>query len=122
MKAATLLLFMASIAAAAERIDVKVVAVHAVTHEDNGSRAMMDKAILGSHAPNRQKESYNLDAIVGTDHVVLACDDPAGCESPALGTYSGEVRRSKWIKLTFPVPLAKKPVSRWYRVAGSWGK
>jgi len=61
-----------------------------------------------------------LDAIVKGEHVVLACEDSKGCESPAVGTYSAELKRGKFIHMTFPVPLSAKKVTRWYRVAGSW--
>jgi hypothetical protein len=114
------LLMFAGVASAKDLLKVEVKAVHSVTHDDRGSRAMVDKGILGSHAPTTQSESYNLDAIVNGEHVVLACDDPKGCESPALGTYDGEMKRSKWMKVTFPLPLSQKQVTRWYKIVGSW--
>ena len=101
-------------------IPVRVVATHVVTHEDQSARAIVDKGILGPHVPTRQVESFNLDAIIKDEHVLLACDDPKGCESPALATYDGEMKRGKWIRLTFPMPLSGKSVRRWYRIAGSW--
>lgn len=103
-----------------DTVDVEVKATLAVTHEDQGNRAVLDKGILGAHAPTRQVESFNLDTVINNEHVLLACDDPKGCESPALGTYKGELKRSKWIKLTFSLPLTHKEVSRWYKIAGSW--
>jgi hypothetical protein len=43
-----------------------------------------------------------------------------GCEAPALGSYDAEIRRQKYVKMTFELPLSKKPVTRLYKVAGSW--
>jgi len=103
-----------------DTVQVQVVATHAVTHEDRGARATVDKGILGANVPTKSVESFNLDAIVNGEHVLLACDDPKGCESPAVGTYEGELKRSKWIKLKFPVPISHKEVSRWYKISGSW--
>jgi hypothetical protein len=99
---------------------VQVAAVHSVTHEDQGSRAVINKAMLGAHAPTGQSESFNLDAIINGKHVFLACDDPKGCESPAIGAYDGELKKNKWVKMTFTLPLSQKPVARWYKIAGSW--
>lgn len=101
-------------------MNVQVVAVHAVTHDDQGARATLDKGILGAHSTTKQVESFNLDTIVGGEHVRLACDDPKGCEAPAVGTYEGERKRDKWIRVTFPLPLSHKEVTRWYKIAGSW--
>jgi hypothetical protein len=53
------------------------------------------------------------------EHVLLVCDDPKGCEAPALGTYEAERKRGKWLHMAFPLPLSK-PVTRWYKIAGSW--
>ena len=101
------------------RVEVK--AIHAGTHEDHGNRAVLDKAMLGSRAPTRQLESFNLDAIINGEHVLLACDDPKGCEAPAVGTHDGElVKHGKWVRMTFKPPLTEKHVTRWYRVAGTW--
>jgi hypothetical protein len=110
----------ASVAWAKDTVDVEVKAIHSVTHEDQGRRSVLDKGIMGTHAPTRQVESFNLDTVIKGERVLLACDDPKGCEAPALGAYKGELRRSKWIKLTFGLPLAHKEVSRWYKIAGSW--
>jgi hypothetical protein len=122
MKTLIVLLFaMTSLAWSKDaQIDVEVKATHSVTHEDQSSRAMVDKGVLGAHAPTRQIESFNLDTVINGDHVLLVCDDPKGCESPALGTYKGEMKRNKWIKLTFSLSLSHKEVSRWYKIAGSW--
>lgn len=103
-----------------DMLKVQVVATHSITHDDHGPRAVLDKGILGAHSVTRQVESFNLDAVINGEHVLLVCDDPKGCEAPPAGTYTGERKRSKWIHLTFPVPLAEKPVTRWYKVAGSW--
>ena len=113
-------LVLVSTISAAENIQVEVKAVHAVTHTDNSASAIADKSLFGAHAIDRQQESFNLDAIVKGEHVVLACEDSKGCESPAIGTYSAEFKRGKFIHMTFPVPLSAKKVTRWYRVAGSW--
>ena len=94
MKLAVVLLL--ATVAWSNRMKVTVAATHAVTHEDRGGRAVMDKAIMGANAPTKQSESFNLDAIVNGQHVFLACDDPKGCEAPALGTYDGELKRGKW--------------------------
>ena len=99
---------------------VQVMAVHAVTHEDRGSRAVLDKGIMGANTPNKQQESFNLDTIINGEHVLLACDDSKGCEAPALGTYDGEFKREKWLHLSFPMPLSHRRVTRWYKIAGSW--
>jgi hypothetical protein len=37
--------------------------------------------------------------------------DPKGCEAPALGTYDGELKRSKWIHLGFTLPVSQKQVT-----------
>jgi hypothetical protein len=115
-----LLFVMTSLAWSKDTVDVTVAATHAVTREDQSNRAVLDKGVMGAHAPTRQSESFNLDTVINGEHVLLACDDPKGCESPALGTYKGEMKRSKWIKLTFNLPLNHKEVSRWYKIAGSW--
>jgi hypothetical protein len=117
--AAALLLFPA-IALASNIVDVKVVAVHSVTHDDQSSRATMDKAMLGSHSTTRQVESFNLDTVINGQHVILSCDDYKGCESPSPGTYSAEMKREKFVRLTFTLPVSHKEVSRWYRIAGAW--
>jgi hypothetical protein len=107
-------------AQAKDVLRIQVAAVHSVTHEDHSSRAVIDKAILGAHAPTGQSESFNLEAIINGQHVFLACDDPKGCESPAIGAYDGELKRNKWVKMTFTLPLSQKQVARWYKIAGSW--
>jgi hypothetical protein len=99
---------------------VQIVAVHSVTHKDQGTRATLDKGILGAHSTTKQVESFNLDAVINGEHVLLACDDPKGCEAPALGTYEGELKRGKWIHLGFSLPVSHRQVTRWYRIAGSW--
>lgn len=99
---------------------VEVASVHTVTHDDQSTRAIIDKGLMGSAIPTRQVESANLNAIINGEHVVLNCEDSKGCESPALGTYDGEMKRSKWVKLTFNLPLSQKPVTRWYKIGGSW--
>lgn len=76
--------------------------------------------MLGAHAPTGQSESFNLDAIINGKHVFPACDDPKGCESLAIGAYDGELKKNKWVKMTFTLPLSQKPVARWYKIAGSW--
>jgi hypothetical protein len=65
-------------AQAKDVLRIQVAAVHSVTHEDRGRRAMVDKLVLGSNGPTSQSESFNLDAIVNGQHVLLACDDPKG--------------------------------------------
>ena len=114
------ILLFAGFAWAKDAIQVQVIATHAVTHEDRSSRAVLDKGIMGAHATTKQQESFNLDAVINGEHVILACDDPKGCEAPAPGTYEGEVKRGKWVHLRFPVPLSQKPVVRWYKIMGSW--
>ena len=99
---------------------VEVAAVHAVTHDDRSSRAVMDKAVMGANAPTRQVESFNLDALINGEHVLLACDDPKGCEAPALGSYDAELKRKTFVKMIFTLPLSQKQVSRWYKIAGTW--
>ena len=121
MRTLIVLLFAtATLAWSKDTVNVEVKATHAVTHEDQSNRAVLDKGIMGSNAPTRQIESFNLDAVINNERVLLVCDDPKGCESPALGTYKGEMKRSKWVKLTFDLPLTHKEVSRWYKIAGSW--
>lgn len=100
---------------------VQVMATHAVTHEARDTRATIDKGIMGASAPNRQIEAFNLDTVIDGEHVLLACEDDKGCECPALGTYSGELKgRGRYIRLTFDMPVSHKQVSRWYKIAGSW--
>ena len=103
-----------------DTLDVEVKATHPVTHDDQSSDARVHKALEGAHSVTRQLESFNLDTVINGEHVLLVCDDPKGCESPALGTYIGEMKRSKWIKLTFGLPVTHKEVTRWYKIAGSW--
>lgn len=112
--------FLVSTISVAENLQVEVIAVHAVTHSDRGAKAIVDKSLMGAHAVDRQKDSFNLDTIIKGEPVVLACEDSKGCESPALGTYAAEFKRGKFVHMTFPVPLSEKKVTRWYRVAGSW--
>ena len=57
-----LVLLLASLAWSKDTIKVTVAATHAVTHEDRGARAIVDKAIMGANAPTKQSESFNLDA------------------------------------------------------------
>jgi len=99
---------------------VQVTAVHSVTHDDQSTRTILDKGVLGAHITTKQVESFNLDTVINGEHVLLACDDPKGCEAPALGNYEGERKRDKWIRLSFPLPLSHKRVTRWYKIAGSW--
>jgi hypothetical protein len=101
-------------------LQVQVMAVHSFTHDDQSTRAIVDKGIPGAHSTTKQTESFNLDAVINGEHVILACDDPKGCEAPALGTYDGERKRDKWVRVSFPLPLSHKQVTRWYKIAGSW--
>ena len=105
---------------AKDTVKVEVVATHSVTHEDRDARAIVDKGMFGASIPNRQSESFNVDAIVNGEHVALVCEDTKGCESPALGIYDAELKRDKWMKISFTLPVSQKQVSRWYRIAGSW--
>lgn len=95
-------------------------ATHSVTHDDQGSRATIDKGILGARSTTKQQESFNLDTVINGKHVLLACDDPKVCEAPSLGIQQGEMRRGKWVHLTFELPVSHKPVIRWYKIAGNW--
>ena len=115
-----LFLICSALAWSKDILKVQVVAIHSVTHDDQGQRAVIDKGLLGANSVTRQRESFNLDAVINGEHVLLACDDPRGCEAPATGTYDAERKRSKWVRLTFPVPLSEKPITRWYKIAGSW--
>jgi len=105
---------------AKDSMQVQVLAVHAVTHDDQGQRSTIDKVMLGAHSTTKQVESFNLDSVINGEHVLLACDDPKGCEAPALGTYDGELKRGKWIHLSFTLPVSHKEVVRWYKISGSW--
>jgi len=120
MKKAMFVFLLMAFAQAKDVLRVQVAAVHSVTHDDRGGRAVIDKAIMGANAPTRQVESFNLDAIINGEHVLLACDDPKGCEAPALGSYDAEMKRKTFVKMTFTLPLSQKQVSRWYKIAGSW--
>ncbi|PWT79034.1 MAG: hypothetical protein C5B59_00550 [Bacteroidetes bacterium] len=115
-----LLTLLTTLAWSKDAMQVQVVAVHAVTHDDQGTRAVLDKGILGAHGTTKQVESFNLDTVINGEHVLLACDDPKGCEAPAVGTYEGERKRGKWVRVSFPLPLSHKQVTRWYKIAGSW--
>jgi hypothetical protein len=117
VKSLLLVLLVAVSVQAKDAIRVEVAAVHSVTH--NG-RSLQDFMLAGPYHPVRQVESYNIDAIINGEHVVLSCEDMKGCEAPALGSYNAEIRRQKYVKLTFELPLSKKPVTRFYKVAGSW--
>ena len=101
-------------------VQVQIVATHMVTHEDTGPRAIVDKGVLGANAATRSMESFNLDAVINNEHVFLACDDPKGCESPGVGIFTGSLKRDKWIKLKFTIPVSHKEISRWYRISGTW--
>lgn len=114
------ILLLSSFAFAKDLTSVQVVAVHSVTHDDQSSRATMDKAFMGAHSTTNQVESFNLDTVINGEHVLLACDDPKGCEAPAIATYQGELKRDKWVHVTFTLPVSHKEVTRWYRIAGSW--
>jgi hypothetical protein len=86
--------------AISETSNVEVVATHSVTRNDESARAIVDKGLMGSHAVDRQRESYNLDAIINGSHVLLACEDSKGCEAPAIGTYSAESLRISRVIIT----------------------
>ena len=90
---------------AKDTLQVQAVSTHSVTHDDQGQRAVLDKGILGAHSVTRQVESFNLDAVINGEHVLLVCDDPKGCEAPAVGTYEGERMRSALV-LTRPAGSA----------------
>src|ERR1700739_3621082 len=120
MRITVLLFALSTFVFAKDAVQVEVKATHAVTHDDQGSRAIFNKGLRGPHPPTKQQESFNLDTVINGEHVFLACEDPKGCESPSLGTFSGEIKRTKWIKLSFPLPLTHKEVTRWYKIAGSW--
>jgi hypothetical protein len=120
MKYLAVLLVLSAFAMAKDTVQVEVKAVHSATREARDTRAIMEKGIMGSGSPGRTVEVFNLDAIIGNEHVVLACDDDKGCEAPALGTYSGDMKRRGHMKLTFDLPVTHKSVSRWYKIAGSW--
>ena len=115
-----LLIGLGAVGFAKDSVRVQVAAVHTVTHDDQGTRAVIDKGLMGARSTTRQIESFNLDTIINGEHVRLACDDPKGCESPALATYDAERKRDKWLRITFPLPLSNKSVTRWYKIAGSW--
>lgn len=102
-----------------DAVEVEVKATHAVTRDDQSFQAVNMKVMNGSHSPTKQVEVYNLDTVINGEHVALTCDDKM-CESPALGTYTGEIERKKWIKLTFDLPVTHKQVSRKYTISGSW--
>jgi hypothetical protein len=111
----------ASIALAKDTVQGEVKATHVATHEDQGTRSVLDKGILGAHAPSQQVEVFKLDTVINGDHVFLVCVDTKGCEQIAPGTYEGELKRGgKWIKVSFELPVTHKRVERWYRVTGSW--
>ena len=75
---------------------------------------------MGAGSIGSQVESFNLDTVISGEHVLLACEDDKGCEAPALGTYSGDLKRRGHMHLTFDLPLTHKQVTRWYKIAGSW--
>ena len=115
------ILLLVGASTAKDILTVEVKAVHAVTHDDQSATATVRKALEGAHGTTRQLESFNLDTIINGEQVLLACSDPKGCEAPELGTHDGElVRHGKWVKVTFDLPLSRKTVTRWYRVAGHW--
>jgi hypothetical protein len=70
-------LLLASLAWSKDAMKVTVAATHAVTHEDRGARAIVDKAIMGANAPTKQSESFNLDAIVNGQHVLFDLENRA---------------------------------------------
>jgi hypothetical protein len=117
MRKLVLVLLIAISVQAKDAIRVEVSAVHSVTH--NG-RSLQDYMLSGPGHPVRQIESYNLDAIINGERVILNCEDPRGCEAPAVGSYDAEIRHEKYVKLTFEMPLSKKSVTRMYKVAGTW--
>ena len=111
MKRIVLVLVLSCFCLAKDTVQVQVVAVHPVTHEDQRFASTAMKVMTGAHSPSRQMESFNLDAVVGGQHVVLTCEDPKGCESLAIGTYDGEVKRNKWIKVSSTLPVSEKKVT-----------
>lgn len=115
-----ILLLLAVGTAFGKDVKVEVSATHAVTREDRSARAIVDRGFLGANVPNRQSESFNVDAIINGEHVALVCEDTKGCESPALGIYDAELKKDKWLKISFTLPVSQKRVARWYRIAGTW--
>jgi hypothetical protein len=121
MKNILLFVLLATLAVyAKDNVQVQVSAIHAVTHEARDLRAITDRGLMGARTPGRQVESFNLDTVIDGEHVLLACEDEKGCEAPALGTYSGEVKRRGHVHLTFDLPLTHKKVTRWYKIGGAW--
>jgi hypothetical protein len=119
MKLCACLLLLGSFAYAKDVVQVEVKATHAASREARDLRSLTEKGVMGAGSPNRTVEVYNLDAIINGDKVVLACDDDKGCQSPALGTYEGEMKRGH-VKISFELPVTHKKVSHWYKIGGSW--
>lgn len=121
MRNLIVLLCLLSFGWAKDMKQVQVMATHAFTHDARDTNAKIDKFFNGASSLGRQVESFNLDTVIDEEHVLLTCIDDKGCESPKLGTYSGELKgRGRYIRLTFDLPLNHGKVTRSYKVAGSW--
>ena len=59
MVAGVCFLLLVSLAWSKDVMKVTVAATHAVTHEDRGGRAIVDKAIMGANAPTKQSGSQH---------------------------------------------------------------
>jgi hypothetical protein len=74
------------LAAGKEIVQVQVLAVHSLTHEDRGVRATVDKGILGANAPTKEMEFFNLDTIInGASMFCWRAMTPRAVNRPALG-------------------------------------
>ena len=121
MKSMFVIVLLAGLAAAKDTKRVEVVLTHAVTHEAMDREAKIHKFFSGDSSPTRQVESFNLDAIIDGEHVVLTCFDDNACEAPAKGTYDAEMKgRNTFLKLTFELPVSHRKVTRAYKIAGTW--
>jgi hypothetical protein len=115
------LLLLPPLTFAKDTVSVKVIAVHSASREARDLRATSDRVMLSSNTPGRTVEVFNLDTIINGEHVLLACEDDKGCEAPATDAeYQAEIKRSKFVHLTFSLPVSHKQVARWYKIAGSW--
>ena len=76
MKKIVLVLVLSCFCLAKDTVQVQVVAVHPVTHEDRGVRALVDKGLMGASGRTRHMDSFNSDAHVCVQPVIKACYNP----------------------------------------------
>ena len=115
---------------AKDEITIDVRASHAVTmNEHTAVGTLFASSSQPEGSSGRQIQSYNLDAIINGEHVVLACKQlskgfasVSPCVEIPPGKYSGTLNRGKFVVLRFSEPLTHKDKTQNYEVQGSWAE